>query len=54
MTWRVRDEPKTERRSIAMSRREVRYIQRLADLHGMTWAEYVRMRATSDPIERIS
>lgn len=42
------------RRSFALSLDEEAEILRLAGEHGLSFSAYVRMRATSDPIERVS
>lgn len=50
----VYGQQRTLRRSLALSRTEKRMITRYAKLHGLSFSAYVRMRATSDPIERVS
>lgn len=45
---------RTLRRSVALSNTEKRTITRYAKLHGLSFSAYVRMRATADPIERVS
>jgi predicted DNA binding CopG/RHH family protein len=45
-------EKKTKRRSLALAPSEVARITRWARAHGLTFSEYVRMRALEDPIEK--
>jgi hypothetical protein len=45
---------RTERLGTAYSKRERRRVLELAALHGLTVAEYIRMKSLEDPIERVS
>ncbi|WP_406245813.1 plasmid mobilization protein [Microbacterium sp. M] len=45
---------RTRRLSLALAPDEAARIGKWAEAHGMTTAEYVRMRALEDPIERVA